>query len=136
MSRSHHLGDLQLRIMRVLWAAGEATVAHVHRALETQKEGRALTTVATMLSKMEKKGVIDHRMEGRVFVYRPLVSETEVQRSMVDRLTEVLFAGDTTALVSHLIREREIDSEELDSIQGQIARAKREGGDSSKGEVG
>ena len=61
---SHHLGDLQLAIMRVLWNHDEATVAEVHEALEPER-GLALTTIATMLTKMEKKGVVEHRAEGR-----------------------------------------------------------------------
>jgi len=49
MEASTHLGDLQLAIMRVLWARGEATVADVHETLEPER-GLALTTIATMLN--------------------------------------------------------------------------------------
>ena len=117
MSRQHHLGELQLAIMRVLWESGEATVASVHRDLE---EKRALTTIATMLSKMEKKGIVVHREEGRQFVYRATVSEAKVQKTMVASLTERLFEGDVTALVSHLLTQQEIDADELERLQGLI----------------
>ncbi len=117
MDRTHHLGALQHAIMRVLWERGEATVAEVHQALEG---ARALTTVATMLQKLEKKGVVDHRSEGRQFVYRPLVSELEVRRSMVAELTERLFAGDASELVHHLIDERALDGAELDQLTERI----------------
>jgi len=125
MSRQHHLGELQLAIMRVLWGSGEATVAQVHRALG---DDRALTTIATMLSKMEKKGVVTHREEGRQFVYRSTVSEAEVQRTMVASLTDRLFEGDVTALVSHLLTEQEIDVDELDRLRELIDRARRQEG--------
>jgi predicted transcriptional regulator len=124
MSRQHQLGELQLAIMRVLWESGEATVAEVHRDLG---EHRALTTIATMLTKMEKKGVVTHRTDGRQFVYRPLVSEADVQRTMVASLTDRLFQGDVTALVSHLITEGEIDPRELERLQKLIARRRSEG---------
>jgi len=122
MSRQHHLGELQLAIMRVLWEHGEATVATVHQNLEEQ---RALTTIATMLSKMEKKGIVVHREEGRQFVYRTTVSEAEVQRTMVASLTEKLFEGDVTALVSHLLTSQEIDGTELERLQGMIEKRRR-----------
>ena len=118
--KSHTLGDLQLAIMRVLWERGEATVADAHQALLPER-GLAPTTIATMLVKMEKKGVVAHRREGRRFVYRPTVSETEATRSMVDELTERLFLGDRAALVSHLISEHEIDPEDLAEIRHRIA---------------
>ncbi len=112
--------------MRVLWEREEATVAEVHAALESGDKPRALTTIATMLTKMEKKGVCGHRVEGRQFVYHPTISEEEVTRGMVADLTERLFDGDVTALVSHLITEQEIDRGELDRLRSLIRR--REGG--------
>lgn len=118
------LGDLQLAIMRVLWNRGEATVAEVHEALQDER-ARALTTIATMLTKMERKGVCRHRNVGRQFVYEPLVSEREVRRSMVSALTERLFSGDVTALVSHLISEEEIEPGELAALREMISE--REG---------
>ena len=125
MDRTHHLGDLQYAIMSVLWSAGEATVAQVSEALP-ERHQRAPTTIATMLSKMERKGVVAHRAEGRVFVYRPLVAQADVRRTMVADLTERLFEGDVTALVSHLLSEQEIDRGELARLQQLIARHERE----------
>jgi predicted transcriptional regulator len=124
METSHHLGDLQLAIMRVLWGHGEATVSDVHETLEPER-GLALTTIATMLTKMEKKGVVDHRAEGRRFIYRPLVSEGQVRRSMVSDLTSQLFRGDVTALVNHLLSEHDIDSGELAQLRQMIASRER-----------
>ena len=116
MKRSHSLGELQLAIMRILWQQGEATVAEVHSSLLAER-GLAPTTVATMLVKMEKKGVVAHRNEGRKFVYHPTITEEQVRRSMVDELTERVFAGNATALVAHLVAEQEIDANELDRLK-------------------
>ena len=124
MSTRHTLGELQLAIMRVLWSEGEATVARVTEALPENRT-RALTTIATMLTKMEKKGVVSHRNEGRQFIYRPLISEEQVKRSMVADLAQRLFEGDLSAMVSHLIDEQEIDAHELDALKARIAERER-----------
>jgi len=124
MRTSHTLGELQLAIMRVLWEREEATVALVHAVLPGD---RALTTIATMLSKMEKKGVVSHRTEGRQFVYLPTVSEDAVTRSMVAELTQRLFRGNVTELVSHLLQDQEIDGPELDRLRTLIERCEAEG---------
>jgi len=125
MSRSHRLGELQLAIMRVLWQEGEATVATVHAALREQGD-RALTTIATMLKKMEAKGVVTHRADGRQFVFRPIVSEEAVKRTMVRDLTSSLFAGDVAALVTHLIDQEGIDADELAELRAKIAEREAE----------
>src|SRR6185436_2129448 len=125
MPRSHQLADLQYAIMRVLWRDGEASVAHVHEVLGSDKE-RALTTIATMLAKMEKKGVVAHKTVGRQFVYRARISEADVRRSMFGELTRRLFLGDAAALVSHLLEEEEIDPGELERLKAQIAEKTKE----------
>jgi len=125
MTRTRTLGDLQLAIMRILWHRREATVAEVHRALYEER-GLAPTTIATMLVKLEKKGVVTHRLEGRRYVYRPSVEEAEIRRSMVSELTERLFAGDVTALVSHLLSEHETDPAELAELERLIAAHEKE----------
>jgi predicted transcriptional regulator len=127
MSDKHRLGDLQIAIMREIWRSGEASVADVHAALEEER-GLAPTTIATMLKKMEAKGVVTHRTEGRKFIYRPTVSEADVRRTMVGDLTERLFRGEVTALVSHLLAEHEIDPDELERLEALLAES-REGGD-------
>ncbi|HVT61440.1 MAG TPA: BlaI/MecI/CopY family transcriptional regulator [Thermoanaerobaculia bacterium] len=123
---SPRLGKLQLAIMRELWDRGEASVAEVHEALEVER-GLAPTTIATMLVKLEKKGVVGHRQEGRRFIYRPRVSERQVRRSMVAELTSELFAGDVTALVNHLLAEHAVEPAELAELRARIsAREQRE----------
>ena len=112
----HTLGELQHAIMRLLWARDEATVAEVHEALFDER-GLAPTTIATMLRKMEDKGVVGHRVEDRHFVYQATVTEDEVRSTMVGELLDRLFAGDPAALVSHLVADHGIDEEEIERLR-------------------
>ena len=125
MSDANELTDLQLAVMRVLWDRGEATVTDVQQALQPDRD-LAQTTVATLLSRLEKKGTVTHRTEGRQYVYRALVSEGTVRRSMVAELNERLFGGDVAAMVSHLLGAAEIDPAELDRIKAFIEAKERE----------
>ncbi|MHC5063927.1 MAG: BlaI/MecI/CopY family transcriptional regulator [Planctomycetota bacterium] len=122
MGRRKTLGELQLAIMNILWEEGEATSAQVHQALLAER-GLAPTTIATMLRKMEAKGVVAHRRDGRQFIYRPTVERNDVHRSMVGELVERLFAGDPKALVSHLVDAGEVDWEELEVLRRSLERA-------------
>jgi predicted transcriptional regulator len=79
MARKHQLAELQLAIMHVLWERGEVTVSEVREALEP---GRSLahTTIGTMLAKMEEKGHVKHRSDGRVNVYRAVLRRDQACR--------------------------------------------------------
>jgi predicted transcriptional regulator len=118
----HTLGELQHAIMQVLWARDEATVAEVHEALFDER-GLAPTTIATMLRKMEDKGVVAHRVEDRHFVYQATVSEDAVRSTMVSELLERLFAGDPAALVSHLVADHDIDEAEVERLRALLNHA-------------
>lgn len=107
MSETHQLTALQLSMLRVLWERGEATVTDIWEALHEER-GLAQTTLATMLSRLEKRGVVTHRMQARQFVYRALVTESEVRHSMVSELTSRLFEGNVPALVSHLLTAQDV----------------------------
>ena len=117
------LGDLQLRIMKILWLRDEATVTDVLGDLTGASE-LAYTTVATMLRKMEAKGLVTHRIEGRSFIYRARVKEEEVTRTMADHFVERLFEGSLTEVVSHLLSTREVSKDELETLERLIAERK------------
>jgi len=123
-ARIHRLGDLQLRIMKVLWASGEATVADVHKALG-EENGLAYTTIATMLRKMEARRLLEHRLVERSFVYRAAVEAEAVSRGMADHLLERLFEGSLADMVRHLLSNREVSREELSKIEKLIAERKK-----------
>ncbi|MBI5154206.1 BlaI/MecI/CopY family transcriptional regulator [Candidatus Poribacteria bacterium] len=120
------LSDLQIQIMQVLWKNMEATVIDVQAAL-AEERGLAMTTIATMLTRLEKRGVVAHRTEGRQFVYRPLFSEQEIRRSILSEITDRLFQGDATALVSHLIDAKELTPGDLERVKALIESHQAEG---------
>jgi predicted transcriptional regulator len=123
-AKIYRLGDLQLRILQVLWERDEATVTDVHQALADER-ALAYTTVATMLRKMEARGLVSHKAEGRTFIYQAKVEEDEVSRGMADHLLERLFEGSLSDMVNHLLQSREVSREELSKLEKLIAERKR-----------
>lgn len=117
-----HLTDLQLAIVRVLWERGECTVAAAQAALLPDRP-LAQTTVATILTRLEKRGVVAHRPNGRQFVYRALVTEGDVRVSMVRELTAMLFGGSSAALISHVLHDRGVSEQEYGELRRIVAAA-------------
>lgn len=121
MADEPQLSDVQLAFLRVLWDLGEGSVAAVQAGLRAVGRDLAPTTVSTVLSRLEKKGLVAHVTRGRQYVYRAVLSEQEVRQSMLARVTEHLFGGDVTALVSHLLGAEPLDEDELAEIQALLA---------------
>ena len=116
MSKTHHLTELQLAIVRLLWERGEATVSDIWEAMHAER-GLAQSTLATILSRLERRGVVTHRTQSRQFVYSALITEADARHSMVSELTERLFEGDVPALVSHLLTAQEVSPGDLKRIR-------------------
>lgn len=117
------LSELQLDIMRVLWTRGACTTTEMTEALRAERN-LAHTTVSTLLTRLEKRGVVAASRDGRQLIYRAAVEEAQVRRSMVSGLLDSLFGGDAQALVAHLVREDEIAAEDLAAVRALLARRK------------
>jgi BlaI family transcriptional regulator, penicillinase repressor len=115
------LSDLQIAVVRVLWRNGETSVTDIAKVLGDER-GIKHTTVATLLTRLEKRGVVEQRREGRQLIYRALVSEPQVRRSMVADLVGSLFGGDSRELVAHLVRESELAPGDLENLRKRLAR--------------
>lgn len=124
----HGLTELQLDIMGVLWARGEATAVEVREALRPGRD-LAQTTVSTLLSRLERRNLVTHRTEGRQYVFRAQVEEARVRRSVVSEFSDMaerLFAGDLAAMVTQLLDERDVDAADLARVREMIERREAE----------
>ncbi|MBO9664943.1 BlaI/MecI/CopY family transcriptional regulator [Dokdonella sp.] len=120
-TRDVSLSELQIALMRVLWRCGETSTAEVAAEL-AEARGLKHTTVATLLTRLEKRGVVAQRRDGRQLFYRALADEADVRRSMVADLVGALFAGDARELVAHLVQESEIEPGDLAKVRRRLAR--------------
>lgn len=118
------LSDVQLAIMRVLWRLGHGTVADVHGVLASERD-LASSTVATLLSRMEKRGLVTHDTDGRKFVYRPLVSERDVRDEVLETVTDGLFEGDVAALVNHLLAPDSVADGDVERVRALLDEMRR-----------
>lgn len=115
------LSEVQLAFMRALWARPGSSVTAVKTFLTEEGRKLAPTTVSTQLGRLEKKGLVTHEVSGRQFLYRALVTEQQVQRSVLNRVTEGLFGGDVAALVHQLLDHQRVSAADLAEVQRLIA---------------
>lgn len=119
--------DRELDVMAVLWDRGPSTVAEVRDVLE---DALAYTTVLTVLRTLEDKGSVGHEEVGRAYRYHALVAREAAGRSALRRMLGKLFAGSPELLLTQLVDERAMATDELARLRALLdARI-----DESKGE--
>ncbi len=115
----------ELDVARALWKLGNASVRQVHEALAADCSWE-FSTVQTYLRRLEAKGYVTAKLDGRTRVYRAKVKPRTVIRETVDDLVDRLFDGDSLPLVRHLIEDRRISPDELDELKNLIDRMEDE----------
>ena len=86
-------------------------------------EELAYNSVLTTIRILEQKGYVDHRQEGRAFIYRPIVAEQEASRSEVKHVLNRFFGNSREQLLLTLIGDGEISRDELERLKAAIRDA-------------
>jgi predicted transcriptional regulator len=117
--KSNTLTEAELRLMKILWRRGESAVNDLVAAMPNG-ETLAYNSVLTTIRILEQKGYVEHRQEGRAFVYRPCVAEEEASRSEVRHLMGRFFGNSRERLLLSLLGDDEISAEELQRLKDAI----------------
>ena len=121
--------DRELEALKVLWERGEATVRDLADAMNAnaKKAGGdelAYTTVLSLLQVMEQKALVDHRREGKAYVYVPLVEQQSTFRQLAGSFLEKVFDGAVGEYVVHALESKRLSSSELDQLESMLAAAR------------
>ena len=118
-----HLTARELDVMAGLWDRGSATVGEV---LDELKDDLAYTTVLTVLRGLEAKGAVRHEQDGRAFRYLPRIKPTRIGNRSLKRLVDKVYSGSRERLVTQLVADRNISTDELKRIRQLIDERIRE----------
>ncbi|WP_035348860.1 BlaI/MecI/CopY family transcriptional regulator [Edaphobacter aggregans] len=120
--RSNTLTEAELRIMRILWDRGESLVSDLVSALPADAP-LAYTSVLTTVRILEQKGYVQHRQEGRAFLYSPCVAQHDASRSEVRHVLHRFFDNSREQLMLSLLGDGDITPQELQRLKEAIAQA-------------
>jgi predicted transcriptional regulator len=120
--KSNTLTEAELRLMKILWRRGESAVTDLVAAMP-HGETLAYNSVLTTVRILEQKGYVEHRQEGRAFVYSPCVAEHEASRSEVRHLMSRFFGNSREQLLLSLLGDDEISPKELERLREAIRNA-------------
>jgi predicted transcriptional regulator len=117
------LTDHELRLMKVLWERGRATVGDVVDALLPPL--LAYSTVLTTLRTLEQKGYIAHEEDGRAYVYRPLVARHQAAQSAVSHVLDRFFGSSPGALAVSLLDDTRLSDDDVIKIKRLLAKHRK-----------
>jgi predicted transcriptional regulator len=124
--KSNTLTEAELRLMKILWRRGESAVTDLVSAIP-EGEALAYNSVLTTVRILEQKGYVEHRQEGRAFVYWAVVAEQEASRSEVKHILSRFFGNSREQLLLTLLGDGDISRDELERLKAAIRNAAPDG---------
>lgn len=112
--------DKEIEILKVLWELGEASVRAV---LERMAPDGSIhfNTVQTQLRIMDRKGLVQHRRDGRTLIYRAVYT----RKQEVSRFLNQIFGGSVNELVLNMLATEKLKAETLDELEELIKQARK-----------
>ena len=111
-------------IMQVLWQLEEGNVKEVIALFPEPKP--AYNTVSTIIRILETKEFVDHRQEGKGYIYFPIVKKSEYSNSSLNKLVENYFQGSFKNMVSFFVKKNDVDLNDVELLLKEIKKQKDE----------
>jgi BlaI family transcriptional regulator, penicillinase repressor len=118
------LGELELKVMQLVWAHAPITAEMVRERLDRPLKE---STVRTVLRRLEEKGFVSHSIEGRTYVFRAVDDRRNVAAKAVRRVADWFCNGSIEEVLMGIVDARMLDKEQLDLLARKIEEAKRKG---------
>ena len=111
MERKLNIHSSEWKVMECIWGNEPVSIMQVVKLLQDESNW-SKSTIITMINRLQKKGIIDYKEEGRSKVLYTLVSREEIALSETDTLLEKVFHGSISLMLNTLLKEQSITAEE------------------------
>lgn len=125
--RSKHPTELELEILKILWAASPKTVRAVREAMAQEGRELAHTSLITTLNVMFEKGFVRRKpaREGRGYEFSPKLTREEASKGMVGDLIDRMFEGSASAMMLSLLENEQLDSDDHAALRRVIEQHRK-----------
>jgi len=113
------LTDLQQAILDFIWAVGSATAEQVREALLPRHPLKD-SSVRTLLRRLEARGYLSHRLEGKIFVYQAAVPSRSVAARAVRHIIERFCSGSVEQFLVGMVDEKVLSIEEIQRLARKV----------------
>ena len=117
----------ELEILKRLWEQGPTTIRELTDQLYPDGTHAQYATVQSLLGRLEDKGHVKRKKEGRVNVFRARVTRRDVIAKRLRDTAETLCDGAMAPLLSHLVERADLGDRELEALRALVDRLDREG---------
>ena len=117
------LTELQQAILDFIWSNGPATSEQIREALRP-KHPLKDSSVRTLLRRLEQRGFLSHRLEGKVFLYEAVLPQRSVAARAVRHIIEKFCSGSVEQFLVGMVDEKVLPIGELRRLARKVKKHK------------
>ncbi|HSH93642.1 MAG TPA: BlaI/MecI/CopY family transcriptional regulator [Roseimicrobium sp.] len=117
MSSLPRISDTEWEVMKVIWEKAPCTSGEIIDRLTAIDPTWHPKTVKTLLNRLVKKKALGYRKEGRSYLYRPLVKETDGVKAESDSFLQRVFGGALQPMLAHFVESKKLSSAEIAELK-------------------
>jgi BlaI family transcriptional regulator, penicillinase repressor len=121
--KQSRLSPLEHEVMKVVWERAEAKAENVQQALAPRKKLKD-STVRTLLRRLEEKGILEHRVDGRTFIYRAPVEPQHFAANAIRQVVDQFCGGSVGNLLAGMVNDKMVTARELRKLAEKIEQAR------------
>ena len=110
------ISDAEWEVMRVVWKRHPIDAGSVAEVV-CERRDWSERTVKTLLARLVAKGALGYDVDGKRYLYRPLVAREACVRQASRSFLERVFGGAVRPALLHLVRESDLTPEEIDELE-------------------
>ena len=105
-------------LMQIIWDLGPCTVSQIRDVIAQKNDGKKPphSTISTIVRILDEKGYLTHKVYGRTYEYRPIISRKEYSKTSLKKLVNDYFNGSMDTLVSFMVKEDDLKISELSDL--------------------
>ncbi len=120
------ISEAEYEVMKIVWKRSPISTNEITDIL-TQTTAWRPKTIQTLIKRLVTKGVLSYEKEGRVFVYTPLVRESDYIRQESNSFLDRFYDGDITSMLSAYLDSNRLSESEIDTLRSLLSKkAKKE----------
>ena len=118
------LTELQQAILDRLWSSGPATAEQIREALLPEHRLKD-SSVRTLLRRLEARGYLSHRLDGKTFVYEAAMAPTRAAAHSVRQIIDRFWSGSVEQFLAGMVDEKILTRAEIARLAGRIGRVRK-----------
>ena len=128
MSDLPQISEAEYEVMKIVWKLAPINTNEITEKL-LQSTSWSPKTIQTLIKRLVTKGVLTYEKQSRVFVYTPLVKESEYICQESNSFLNRYYDGDITAMLSAYIENDKLTEPEIETLRSLLSKRGKKGGD-------